>query len=76
MTRYFIGGAAAAGAVSRLHLDAVTFSGTAAHAITGSAEDPFKFVGVAVRAFERHFLRRVHDQNLKAVITFQASKFI
>jgi hypothetical protein len=76
MSRDFIGGTTAAGAVACLGACAFTFARTAAHAITGSAHDPFKFFGIAVRAFELHLLLLFHYQYFEAIITFQASELI
>jgi hypothetical protein len=73
---YFIGGATAAGAVAGLGACALTFTRTAAHAMTRSTHDPFKFFRTAVRAFELHLILLFHYQYFEAIITFQASELI
>jgi hypothetical protein len=76
MSRYFIGGTTATRAIACLGACAFTFARTAAHAMTGSAHDPFKIFGTAVRAFELYLILLFHYQNFEAIITFQASELI
>ena len=75
-SRYFIGGATAAGAISGLRSSTFTFSRTAFYAVTRSAKNPFKFFRLAVGASKLHLIFFFHDQYLKTVITFQTPEFI
>jgi len=70
MSRYFIGSATAAGAVASLRKGTSALPGAAADAVTGCANDPFKFFRLAMGAFELHFIPLFHHQNFEAIIAF------